>query len=113
MKKTLALVLALIMVFGCLFTVVPMAEDAPAADAPAAKYVPEIAYSNVNYAEGLTIMFAVPAPAAGALEDGASVKVVVWDTASSLYSYNESVATDAIAATATSLEAEATKEETI
>ena len=57
MKKSFALVLALIMAFGCLFSVVPMADEGsatPPAETPAEKYVPEIAYSNVNYTAGLT-----------------------------------------------------------
>ena len=109
MKKSIALVIALIMVFGCMLSIMPMAEatDTPAADVPASDYSPVIAYSNVNYTEGLVLMFAVPAPAS--LPEGSSVKVILWDTASILYSYNEAVATADNAATAKALEAEATK----
>ena len=110
MTKSFALVLALIMVFGCLFSVAPMADEGsatPPAETPAEKYVPEIAYSNVNYTAGLTLMFAVPAPAS--LDEGASVKVVVWEEPSALYSYNEAVTTDAAAAIALAIEAESAK----
>ena len=109
MKKSFALVLALTMVFGCLFSVAPMAEatDSTGSAVPAEKYVPEIAYSNVNYTEGLTLMFAVPAPAS--LDEGSSVKLLVWEESSSLYSYNESISSGTMVATATAIGAEANK----
>ena len=65
MKKNLALILALVMIFGSLFSVVPMAEgesDSSAVDN--SKYVPEIEYANVNYTNKISMKFAVAAPEA-------------------------------------------------
>ena len=94
MKKNLALVLALVMIIGSLLSLVPMAEDAgttppPAPDAPVAKYVPEVAYSNLNYSDKMYVMFAVPAPAA--LGEGEAVKLVLWDSIDDVksFSYND------------------------
>ena len=77
MKKNLALVLALIMLVGALFSVIPMADGEGSSEATA-KYVPEIAYANINYTDKLTMMFAVPAPAS--LGEGESVKLLFWNS---------------------------------
>ena len=92
MKKNLALILALVMIIGSLFSVVPMAEgetDSEVADT--GRYVPEIAYANVNYTDSIYMMFAVPAPAA--LNDGAAVKLIVWESRldSIAFSYNDNI----------------------
>ena len=78
MKKNLALILALVMIIGSLFSVIPMAEGESASEASDENYVPEIAYANVNYTDSIYMMFAVPAPAA--LADDESVKLIVWDS---------------------------------
>ena len=94
MKKNLALILALVMLLGSLFGVMPMAEATegttpPAEETPAVRYVPEIAYANLSYADKMYMMFAVPAPAA--LEEGAAVKLIVWESRdeSLAFSYND------------------------
>ena len=93
MKKNLALILALVMILGSLFSVVPMAEgeDESGASESTGRYVPEIAYANVNYTDSIYMMFAVPAPAA--LDEDESVKLLVWDSRmdSVAYSYYDSV----------------------
>ena len=76
MKKNLAFVLALVMLVGAIFSVIPMAEGESAGSSDSAKYVPEIAYANLNYTDNLSMMFAVPAPAS--LGEGESVKLLFW-----------------------------------
>ena len=73
MKKSLALILALVMLVGSLFAVIPMAEGE---ETPESSYTPEIAYANLNYTDAIHMMFAVPAPTS--LEDGAVVKLLFW-----------------------------------
>ena len=75
MKKNLSLALVLVMVLTALLGVVPMAE----ASGTTEKYIPQITYSNVNYTDKLTMMFAVPAPAEGALAEGEQVKLLLWE----------------------------------
>ena len=75
MKKNLSLALVLVMVLTALLGVVPMAE----ASGTTEKYIPQITYSNVNYTDKLTLMFAVPAPAEGALAEGEQVKLLLWE----------------------------------
>ena len=92
MKKNLAFILALVMLLGTIFSVVPMAEassETPPAEAPAEKYTPEVAYSNLNYTDKMYMMFAVPAPAS--LDEGASVKLILWESReeSIAFSYND------------------------
>ena len=94
MKKNLALILAIVMLLGSLFGVMSMAEATegttpPAEETPAVRYVPEIAYANLSYADKMYMMFAVPAPAA--LEEGAAVKLIVWESReeSLAFSYND------------------------
>ncbi len=89
MKKNLALLLALVMLFSCMLGIMPAADDAAGSDDTTESYKPTIAYSNVNYSEDLVLMFAVPAPAADALPEGSTVKVVFWTTAGRIYSYSE------------------------
>ena len=78
MKKNLALILALVMLVGSVFCVIPMAEgEADSGESGATeKYVPEIAYANVNYLDSISMMFAVPVPAE--LGEGESVKLLFW-----------------------------------
>ena len=95
------------MILGSLFSIAPMAEATPTSESSAEKFVPEIAYSNVNYTKGLVLMFAVPAPAS--LDEGSTVKVVIWSSPSTAFSYYESVASGTAVASATALEAEAQK----
>ena len=94
MKRNLALILAIVMLLGSLFGVMSMAEATegttpPAEETPAVRYVPEIAYANLSYADKMYMMFAVPAPAA--LEEGAAVKLIVWESReeSLAFSYND------------------------
>ena len=72
MKKSLALILALVMLMGSVFAVMPMAEG----ETTESTYTPKIAYANLNYTDTIDMMFAVPAPAT--LESGASVKLLLW-----------------------------------
>ena len=88
MKKNLALILALVMLIGSLFCVIPMAEgeeDGGASD-ETAKYVPEIAYANVNYLDSITMMFAVPVPAE--LGEGEAVKLLFWTSRDESLAFN-------------------------
>jgi len=90
MKKNLALILALVMLLGTVFSVIPMAADASAeTPAPAADYEPEISFANVNYSDKMYMMFAVPAPAA--LGEGETVNLLVWASKddSSSFSYSD------------------------
>ena len=86
MKKNLALILALVMLMGTLFAVIPAA----AAEAKAStSYEPKVSYANINYSDKLYMMFAVPAPAS--LNSGDSVKLLVWANKgiSESYSFND------------------------
>ena len=86
MKKNLALILALVMLMGTVFSMIPAA----AAEATAsASYEPKVSYANVNYSDKLYMMFAVPAPAS--LNSGDSVKLLVWANKglSESYSFND------------------------
>ena len=76
MKKNLALILALVMLLGTVFSVMPMAEASGETSAPAVAYEPEISFANVNYTDKMYVSFAVPAPAA--LGEGEAVKLLVW-----------------------------------
>ena len=86
MKKNLALVLALVMLMGTIFSVIPVAA---ASDASAyASYEPKVSYANINYSDKLYMMFAVPAPAS--LNAGDSVNLLVWNgVASEAYSLKD------------------------
>ena len=87
MKKNLALILALVMLMGTIFSVIPVAA---ASDASAyASYEPKVSYANVNYSDKMYMMFAVPAPAA--LNAGDSVNLLVWNgVESEAYSLKDS-----------------------
>ena len=87
MKKNLALVLALVMLMGTIFSVIPVAA---AEDTAPASYEPEISYANINYSDKFYMMFAVPAPATD-LGAGEEVKLIVWANKddSKAYSYND------------------------
>ena len=86
MKKNLALILALVMLMGTIFSVLPVAA---ASDASAyASYEPKVSYANINYSDKLYMMFAVPAPAA--LNEGDTVNLLVWNgVASEAYSLKD------------------------
>ena len=89
MKKKISLILALVMIVGALFSVVPMAEgDSGASSETAGRYVPEIAYANVNYTDSIYMMFAVPVAELG---EGESLKLIVWESRidSIAFSYND------------------------
>ena len=84
MKKNLALVLALVMLMGVIFSVIPTA----AAEATTS-YEPKISHANINYSDKLYMMFAVPAPTV-AIGAGNSVQLLVWNgVASEAYSFND------------------------
>ena len=87
MKKNLALVLALVMLMGTIFSVIPVAA---AEDTAPASYEPEISYANINYSDKLYLMFAVPAPATD-LGDSAEIELLVWANKgdSEAFSYND------------------------
>ena len=106
MKKNLALFLATIMIFGCMLGLAPAADASLAVTDTVECYEPTITYSNVNYTEDIVLMFAVPAPAAGSVEEGSSVKVIVWDTPSAAYRYKEALTNEAHTARAVELKAE-------
>lgn len=101
MKKNLALILALVMIIGSLLAVVPMAEEGveePVAAPTAGKAGPDIKYSNINYADKIYMMFAVPVTT---LEEGEELKLLVWESRddSFIFSYND-VAKEVISAEA-------------
>ena len=95
MKRNLALILALVMLLGSLFSIMSMAEATDETTPPAEDevvlggYQPEIAYANFNYADKMYMMFAIPAPEA--LEEGAAVKLIAWESReeSLAFSYND------------------------
>ena len=91
MKKNLALILVFIMIVGSLFGVIPMAEGESVDSADDGRYIPEIAYANVNYTNNIYMMFAVAAPAE--LAENESVKLLVWESRddSIAFSYNDAV----------------------
>ena len=107
MKKKLTLLLAVVMVVGCVLAIAPAADTTGEAGGITESYKPDIAYTNVNYVDDLVLMFAVPAPAT--LDEGASVKLIVWDAESDVFSYKNTVATTTNRATAIAIEAEETK----
>ena len=75
MKKNLALILALVMLMGTIFSVIPVA----AAEATAsASYEPKISHANINYSDKMYMMFAVPAPTS-AIGEGNTVNLLVWN----------------------------------
>lgn len=107
MKKNFALFLALVMIASCFFSIAPAADATAGGGASSESYEPSIAYANVNYSEDLILMFAVPA--SNSLEEGSSVKVVVWDAPSAAYSYKDALTTQTALASATALKAEENK----
>ena len=88
MKKNLALILALVMLMGTVFSVIPMAAATDATpSAVAASYEPKISYASVSYSDEMYVKFAVPAAALG---EGEAVKLLVWGQgASDAYSFKE------------------------
>ncbi|MBR2350938.1 MAG: hypothetical protein IKA67_02785, partial [Clostridia bacterium] len=79
MKKNLALILALVMLLGTVFAVVPVAAEAEATPpAAASEYEPKISYANINYSDKMYMMFAVPAPASS-VGEGNTVNLLVWN----------------------------------
>ena len=75
MKKNLALILALVMLMGTIFSVIPAA----AAEATAStSYEPKISHANINYSDKMYMMFAVPAPTSS-IGEGNTVNLLVWN----------------------------------
>lgn len=120
MKKNLALILALVMLLGSLFSVMSMAEatedttppavdETPEENVPAGPYKPEIAYANLNYSDKMYMMFAVPACAD--LPEGAKVELIVWDSIDAYvtFTYKDAVGSESTAAVADLLTANAEK----
>ena len=107
MKKNLALLLALAMLFGCMLGLMPAAESVVDVASSSESYKPKIAYANLNYTEDITLMFAVPAPE-GLAED-LSVEVLIWEAESTSYRYKNTIATSTDPATAVALVAEDAK----
>ena len=93
MKKKISLALVLVMIVGALFGVIPMAEgDSGASAETTGRYVPEIAYANVNYVDSVYMMFAVPVAELG---EGESIELLVWDSRieSKAFSYYDIIKT--------------------
>ena len=87
MKKKLALILALVMLMGTVFSMIP----ATAAEAAASEtYEPKISYANINCSDKFYVMFAVPAPTTD-LGDNTEVKLLAWadKSLSKAFSYND------------------------
>ena len=75
MKRKIALLLTVVMLISAFFSLLSFAEETAS---PAAKpEKPEITYANVNYTEGLVLMFAVPVPTS--LPADASLSLILWD----------------------------------
>ncbi len=95
MKKNYAFLLTVAFVLTCVLGLgtVSMADTVVGDGGSSEVFKPEIAYTNVNYSEDLTLMFAVPAPVA--LNAGESVKLVIWNTHRAIYngaySYKETL----------------------
>ena len=104
MKKKLTLLLAVVMVVGCVLAIAPAADTTGGAGGITESYKPDIAYTNVNYVDDLVLMFAVPVPSA--LDEGSSVKLIVWDAQSDVFSYKNTVSTSTSLATAIAIDAE-------
>ena len=86
MKKNLAFILALVLIVGAIFSVIPMAEgESGSSGETTSRYVPEIAYANVNYVDNIYMMFAVPVAELG---EGESLKLLVWDSRSESNSFS-------------------------
>ena len=110
MKKICTLLLTVIFTL----TLVLALGTAPTADAlggeggSSSAFKPEIAYTNVNYTEDLTLMFAVPAPAN--LNEGESVKLAIWTTRraayNGAYSYKDTITNSSYVKSALAIEAE-------
>ena len=93
MKQRISLILVVIMLACALLGVMPAAEATEETPVTEAGYKPEIAYANLSYSDKIYMEFAVPAPAS--LEEGASVKLIVWGSRdeSIAYSYNDLIKT--------------------
>ena len=89
MKKYLAMLLAVVMIASALFVIAPTAEsDSGASSVTSNRYIPEIAYANVNYVDSIRMMFAVPVAELG---EGESLKLILWNSReeSVAFSYND------------------------
>ena len=105
MKTKLSILLAITMLVACVLSVMPSADATGGVSGLSSdSYEPVIAYSNLNYVDDLVLMFAVPAPAS--LDDGSSVKVVIWTNPSAAYSYKDSLTTETSLPSAKAIEAE-------
>ena len=93
MKKHLAMLLAVIMIASSLFILVPAAEsDSASSGITSNRYIPAIAYANVNYVDSIRMMFAVPVAELG---EGESLKLILWTSReeSAAFSYNDIIKT--------------------
>jgi len=112
MKRRIALILAIVMLVGTLFSVLSFAEGetAPEVTPEAESYTDvKIAYANLNYSDKIYMKFAVPVYAD--LPEGAVVELVVWDEVDEhiAFAYKDAVASTTAAAVADLVEAEEEK----
>ncbi len=107
MKSRIALILAIVMLVGTLFSVLSFAEGETAPEVtPAAESYTDvkIAYANVNYSDKMYMMFAVPAYTD--LPEGAKVELIVWDEVDACsFAYKDTVASATTVAVAELVEA--------
>ena len=112
MKRRIALILAIVMLVGTLFTVLSFAEGETAPEVtPAAESYTDvkIAYANLNYSDKINMKFAVPVYAD--LPEGAKVELILWDCYEDgvAFRYSEAIADENNAASAILLAPEADK----
>ena len=112
MKRRIALILAIVMLVGTLFSVLSFAEGetAPEVTPEAESYTDvKIAYANLNYSDKINMKFAVPVYAD--LPEGAKVELILWESYEDgvVFRYSEAVADENNAASASLLAPEADK----
>ena len=112
MKRRIALILAIVMLVGTLFSVLSFAEGETAPEVtPAAESYTDvkIAYANLNYSDKINMKFAVPVYAD--LPEGAKVELILWDCYEDgvAFRYSEAIADENNAASAILLAPEADK----
>ena len=112
MKRRIALILAILMLVGSLFSVLSFAEGeaAPEVTPEAESYTDlKIAYANLNYTDKIYMKFAVPAYAD--LPADAKVELIIWDSNNidDSFLYSDTISDDTNVATAITLAPEADK----
>lgn len=112
MKRRIALILAILMLVGSIFSVLSFAEGeaAPEVTPEAESYTDvKIAYANLNYNDKICMKFAVPAYAD--LPEGAKIELILWESYEdgTTFGYGETVADETTVATASLLAPQADK----